>query len=99
MPLKFLGRHPALALHDIKQGLNPKKQGRLRGLKDGARPEAELPPTAFARTNFGSSPNPITLLSVTVGTDKVFALKAAAPQQGPGVRFRGDFGKKAFGWK
>jgi putative transposase len=26
MSLKFLGRHPALALHDIKQGLDPEKQ-------------------------------------------------------------------------
>ena len=58
-----------------------------------------MPPTAFARTDFGSSPKHITLRSMTVGAGKVFALKAAAPQQGPDVRFHGDFGKKAFSWK
>jgi hypothetical protein len=95
MPLEFQCRHPTFALHDIKQRFDPEEQGGLRGLKDGARPETELAPTAFTLADFRASTRRIKLFRVTLGAIKVFALKATAPQQGPGLCFRGDFGKKS----
>jgi len=99
MPLELLGRHPSLALHDIEQGFRLEKQRRLRGFNDGSSPKTELTLTAFADADFWPCCQGIQLLDMTTRAVKFLPLKATVPQQGTGVCFRGDFGKKPFGWK